>query len=111
MVVSSAERPLPAVTLSEVLATSDVPGGVVNVLTGRAEELGPWLASHADVNALDPTGAPEDLRAELARAAADTVKRVLPVRGEREPDWTREPDIQRLRAFTEVKTVWHPIGT
>ncbi|MER6991216.1 aldehyde dehydrogenase family protein [Saccharopolyspora hirsuta] len=110
VLVASAERPLPAVTFAEVLATSDVPGGVVNVLTGRAAELGPWLASHADVNALDPTGAPEDLRAELARTAANTVKRVLPVRGG-EPDWRREPDIQRLRAFTEVKTVWHPVGT
>jgi acyl-CoA reductase-like NAD-dependent aldehyde dehydrogenase len=109
VLVASAGRPLPAVTFAEVLATSDVPGGVVNVLTGRAEELGPWLASHADVNALDPTGAPEELRGELARAAANTVKRVLPVR--REPDWTDEPDLRRLRAFTEIKTVWHPVGT
>jgi aldehyde dehydrogenase (NAD+) len=109
VVVASGERPLPAITLAEVLATSDVPGGVVNVLTGRAAELGPWLASHADVNALDPTGASAELRGELARSAADTVKRVLPVRGE--PDWTGEPDLQRLRAFTEIKTVWHPVGT
>ncbi|MBB5155038.1 aldehyde dehydrogenase family protein [Saccharopolyspora phatthalungensis] len=109
VVVASADRPLPAVTFAEVLATSDLPGGVVNVLTGRAAELGPWLAAHADVNALDPTGAPGPLRAELAQAAADTVKRVLPVRDE--PDWTREPDLQRLRAFTEIKTVWHPVGT
>ncbi|GAA0526166.1 aldehyde dehydrogenase [Saccharopolyspora subtropica] len=109
VVVASADRPLPAVTFAEVLATSDVPGGVVNVLTGRAAELGPWLAAHADVNALDPTGAGEQVRAELAQAAAGTVKRVLPVR--REPDWTREPDLQRLRAFTEIKTVWHPVGT
>ncbi|RRO12803.1 aldehyde dehydrogenase family protein [Saccharopolyspora rhizosphaerae] len=109
VVVTSGRRPLPAITFAEVLATSDVPSGVVNVLTGRAAELGPWLASHADVNALDPTGAPADLRGELARTAADTVKRVLPVRGE--PDWTREPDLQRLRAFTEIKTVWHPVGT
>ncbi|SDX84061.1 aldehyde dehydrogenase (NAD+) [Saccharopolyspora shandongensis] len=109
VVVASADRPLPAVTFAEVLATSDVPGGVVNVLTGQAAELAPWLAAHADVNALDPTGAPAELRTELARAAADTVKRVLPVRGE--PDWAREPDLQRLRAFTEVKTVWHPVGT
>ncbi|MEV5538831.1 aldehyde dehydrogenase family protein [Saccharopolyspora shandongensis] len=109
VVVASADRPLPAVTFAEVLATSDVPGGVVNVLTGQAAELAPWLAAHADVNALDPTGAPTELRTELARAAADTVKRVLPVRGE--PDWAREPDLQRLRAFTEVKTVWHPVGT
>ncbi|GAA2781023.1 aldehyde dehydrogenase family protein [Saccharopolyspora taberi] len=109
VVVSSSDRPLPAITFAEVLATSDVPGGVVNLLTGHAAELGPWLASHADVNALDPVGAPEELRAELERAAAGTVKRVLPVRGA--PDWTREPDIQRLRAFTETKTVWHPVGT
>ncbi|MGP4015534.1 aldehyde dehydrogenase family protein [Saccharopolyspora sp. 5N708] len=109
VVLASADRPLPAVTFAEVLATSDVPGGVVNILTGRAAELAPWLAAHADVNALDPTGAPEALRAELAQTAADTVKRVLPVRGE--PDWTREPDLQRLRAFTEIKTVWHPVGT
>jgi len=107
VVVSSAERPLPAITLSEVLATSDVPAGVANVLTGRAAELGPWLASHADVNALDPTGAPD--RAELARAAADTVKRVLPV-PTGEPDWTQRPDIARLRRYLEAKTVWHPMG-
>ncbi|MEU6268078.1 aldehyde dehydrogenase family protein [Saccharopolyspora shandongensis] len=109
VVVASADRPLPAVTFAEVLATSDVPGGVVNVLTGQAAELAPWLAAHADVNALDPTGAPAELRTELARVAADTVKRVLPVRSE--PDWAREPDLQRLWAFTEVKTVWHPVGT
>lgn len=109
VVISSSERALPAITLAEVLATSDVPGGVVNLLTGHAEELGPWLASHADVNALDPTGASEQVRAELAQAAAGTVKRVLPVRGE--PEWTARPGLQRLRAFTEVKTVWHPIGT
>lgn len=109
VVLASADRPLPASTLSEVFATSDLPGGVVNLLTGEAGELAPWLASHADVNGLDPTGAPESLRAELERAAAGTVKRVLPVRGE--PDWTQPPDIRRLRAFTEVKTFWHPVGT
>ncbi|AIJ20929.1 aldehyde dehydrogenase family protein [Amycolatopsis methanolica] len=107
VVVSSAERPLPAITLSEVLATSDLPGGVANILTGRAAELGPWLASHGDVNALDPTGA-ED-RAELAREAAGTVKRVLAVPAE-EPDWTQRPDIARLRRYLEAKTVWHPMG-
>jgi acyl-CoA reductase-like NAD-dependent aldehyde dehydrogenase len=109
VVVTSENRPLPAITLSEVLATSDVPGGVVNILTGRTAELAPWLASHADVNALDPTGAPEELRADLERAAAGTVKRVLriPVK---EPDWTRQPDVTRLRAFLETKTVWHPMG-
>ena len=109
VVVSSADRPLPAITLSEVLDTSDLPGGVANILTGRAAELGPWLASHADVNALDPTGAAVSARPELARAAADTVKRVLTVPDE-EPDWTARPDITRLRAYLEPKTVWHPIG-
>jgi len=76
VVIASETRPLPAVTLTEVLATSDVPGGVVNILTGRTAELAPWLAAHADVNALDPTGAPEELRADLERASAVTVKRV-----------------------------------
>ncbi|XVS63766.1 aldehyde dehydrogenase family protein [Actinosynnema sp. CA-299493] len=108
VVVTSQDRPLPAVTLSEVLATSDLPGGVVNVLTGRTAEIAPWLASHADVNALDLTGAPESTRADLERAAAGTVKRVL--RARPSEDFTREPDLARLRAFLEMKTVWHPIG-
>ncbi|TQM82697.1 aldehyde dehydrogenase family protein [Saccharothrix saharensis] len=108
VVVTSQDRPLPAVTLAEVLATSDVPGGVVNVLTGRTAEIAPWLASHADVNALDLTGAPESTRADLERAAAGTVKRVL--RARPSEDFTREPDLARLRAFLETKTVWHPIG-
>ncbi|MCE6999433.1 aldehyde dehydrogenase family protein [Saccharothrix sp. S26] len=108
VVVTSQDRPLPAVTLAEVLATSDVPGGVVNVLTGRTAEIAPWLASHADVNALDLTGAPESTRADLERAAAGTVKRVL--RARPAEDFTREPDLARLRAFLETKTVWHPIG-
>ncbi|WP_414935775.1 aldehyde dehydrogenase family protein [Amycolatopsis sp. cmx-11-51] len=109
VVVSSAERPLPAITLSEVLATSDLPGGVANILTGRASELGPWLASHADVNALDPTGAEPSARADLARDAAGTVKRVLSV-SDAEPDWTADADIARLRRYLEAKTVWHPLG-
>jgi acyl-CoA reductase-like NAD-dependent aldehyde dehydrogenase len=109
VVVASQDRPLPAITLSEVLATSDVPGGVVNIITGRTAELAPWLASHADVNALDLTGAPESMRTELEGSAADTVKRVLRAKGS-EPDWTVQPDISRLRAFLETKTVWHPMG-
>ncbi|HEX5406669.1 MAG TPA: aldehyde dehydrogenase family protein [Pseudonocardiaceae bacterium] len=109
VVVASQDRPLPAITLSEVLATSDVPGGVVNMLTGRTAELAPWLAAHADVNALDLAGAPASQRVELERAAAGTVKRVPRVPAA-EPDWTRAPDISRLRAFLEAKTVWHPIG-
>lgn len=109
VVVTSQDRPLPAITLSEVLATSDVPGGVVNIVTGRTAELAPWLASHADVNALDLAGAPETLRTELESAAATTVKRVLRAKPS-EPDWTAAPDISRLRAFLETKTVWHPMG-
>ncbi|WP_370946627.1 aldehyde dehydrogenase family protein [Amycolatopsis sp. cg5] len=109
VVVSSADRPLPAITLSEVLATSDLPGGVANILTGRASELGSWLASHGDVNALDPTGAEPSARAGLAREAANTVKRVLTV-PDAEPDWTDTPDISRLRRYLEAKTVWHPLG-
>jgi acyl-CoA reductase-like NAD-dependent aldehyde dehydrogenase len=109
VVVASQARPLPAITLSEVLATSDVPGGVVNMLTGRTAELAPWLAAHGDVNALDITGAAVPQRRELQRAAAGTVKRVLRVPAT-EPDWTPTPDISRLRAFVEAKTVWHPVG-
>jgi acyl-CoA reductase-like NAD-dependent aldehyde dehydrogenase len=107
VVITSQDRPLPAITLSEVLATSDVPAGVVNVLTGNTAELAPWLASHADVNALDLCGAPESLRASLESAAAGTVKRVLRADAT-EPDWTVAPDIRRLRTFLERKTVWHP---
>ena len=108
VVVTSQDRPLPAITLSEVLATSDLPGGVVNLLTGRTAEIAPWLASHADVNALDLSGAPDAIRVDLERTAAGTVKRVL--RARQNEDWTREPDISRLRAYLETKTVWHPMG-
>jgi acyl-CoA reductase-like NAD-dependent aldehyde dehydrogenase len=110
VVVASQDRPLPAVTLGEVLATSDLPGGVVNILTGSAAELAPWLASHRDVNALDLCGAPDDLHADLERAAADNVKRVVraPLGGE--PDWTAEPGLRRMAAYVETKTVWHPMG-
>jgi acyl-CoA reductase-like NAD-dependent aldehyde dehydrogenase len=109
VVVASQDRPLPAITLSEVLATSDVPGGVVNILTGRTAELAPWLASHADVNALDLTGAPQSMAAELESSAANTVKRVLRATPT-EPDWVVPPDMKRLRTFLETKTVWHPMG-
>jgi acyl-CoA reductase-like NAD-dependent aldehyde dehydrogenase len=108
VVVTSRERPLPAVTLGEVLATSDVPGGVVNLLTGDAAELGPWLAEHADVDAVDLTGAGR-LAAELERSAAGTIKRVLRAPAE-EPDWTADPGLSRMTAFLETKTVWHPMG-
>jgi hypothetical protein len=90
-----------------VLATSDVPGGVVNILTGRTAEVAPWLASHMDVNAIDLAGAPADAVTELQVAAADNLKRV--VRPEA-TDWARTPGPQRMLAFLETKTVWHPIG-
>ena len=109
VVVASQTRPLPAVTLSEVLATSDVPGGVVNMLTGRTLELAPWLASHADVNALDLGGVAAQDRVDLEKAASNTVKRVLRVPAT-EPDWTARPNVNRLRGFLETKTVWHPMG-
>ncbi|WP_394615492.1 aldehyde dehydrogenase family protein [Lentzea sp. JNUCC 0626] len=108
VVITSQDRPLPAITLSEVLATSDVPGGVVNIITGRTAEIAPWLASHGDVNALDLTGAPESQRADLERSAAGTVKRVL--RNKQNEDFTATPDMSRLRAYLETKTVWHPMG-
>jgi acyl-CoA reductase-like NAD-dependent aldehyde dehydrogenase len=107
VVIASSERPLPAVTFTEVLATSDLPGGVVNLLTGDVAELSPWLASHQDVDALDLAGAGE-LADDLERTAADTVKRVL--RPEADPDWSAEPDMARMVAFLETKTVWHPVG-
>ena len=109
VVVSSRARPLPAITLGEVLATSDVPGGVVNLLTGDAAEIGPWLAEHADVDAIDLAGAPAPLAMELERSAAGTIKRVLRATAE-EPDWTADPGLSRMTPFLETKSVWHPKG-
>ena len=100
--LASETQPLAAIELAEAIATSDVPGGVVNLLTGHRAELAPWLASHMDVNAIDVTGA-DGLRAELETAAAENVKRVV----------SGKPDSQSLyeiSAFLELKTVWHPIG-
>ncbi|GAA4347652.1 aldehyde dehydrogenase family protein [Angustibacter luteus] len=113
VVLASEHRPLPAVTLSEVLATSDVPGGVVNVLTGRTAEVAPWLASHMDVNAIDLAGAVDAdgvAWADLEVAAADNLKRVLRP-ADAEPDWRTTPGLERIKAFVETKTVWHPKGT
>jgi acyl-CoA reductase-like NAD-dependent aldehyde dehydrogenase len=111
VVVAAERRPLPAGSLAEVLATSDLPGGVVNLLTGRTAELATPLAAHRDVNAIDLTGAPPGIATDLERAAADNVKRVL--RGSvtgAEPDWRADPGTRRLTAFLETKTVWHPLG-
>jgi len=121
VVVASEPAPLPAITLAEVLATSDLPGGVVNLLTGRRDELLPWLASHMDVNALDLAGVSENRVRELEEAAAENLKRVLRpgaaagnggvagAAGARD-DWTGDPGTARMTAFLEVKTVWHPMG-
>jgi acyl-CoA reductase-like NAD-dependent aldehyde dehydrogenase len=110
VVVAAEAAPLPAVTLAEVLATSDVPAGVVNLLTGSPAEIAPWLASHMDVNAIDLTGVGDPaLAADLEREAAGNLKRV--VRPPREAlDWAADPGLDRLRAFLETKTVWHPVG-
>jgi len=107
VVISSQDKPLPAVSLAEVLDTSDLPGGVVNLLTGFTGELAPWLAAHRDVNAIDLTGAAPGARADLQAAAADNVKRVYVPRS---TDWTEAPGLSRINAFVETKTVWHPIG-
>ncbi len=106
VLVASEAAPLPAISLSEVLATSDVPGGVVNVLTGYTAELAPVLAAHMDVNAIDLTGVDPAARAELEKAAAGNVKRVLAA----DEDWHAPPTPARMLAFLETKTVWHPIG-
>ncbi|AOT60710.1 MULTISPECIES: aldehyde dehydrogenase family protein [Streptomyces] len=112
VVVASERAPLPALSLAEVLATSDVPGGVVNILSGRTAEIATPLAAHQDVNAIDLTGAGAELARDLEVAAADNLKRVLrpqPVDGG--ADWTADPGTGRLTAFLETKTVWHPTGS
>ncbi|WOX22491.1 aldehyde dehydrogenase family protein [Streptomyces solicathayae] len=108
VVVASEKAPLPALSLGEVLATSDLPGGVVNILSGRASEMGPHLAAHQDVNAIDLTGADADLARELEIAAADNLKRVLRPRA---VDFADAPGTDRMTAFLETKTVWHPTGS
>jgi acyl-CoA reductase-like NAD-dependent aldehyde dehydrogenase len=117
VVIASQDKPLPAISLAEVLATSDLPGGVVNILTGSPAEIAPWLASHADVNGIDLTGVTDhNLAKELEVAAADTLKRVIRplAAGERLPEpgaqsvWEADPGIGRMTPFLETKTVWHP---
>jgi acyl-CoA reductase-like NAD-dependent aldehyde dehydrogenase len=112
VVVLASERwPVPAVTLAEVLATSDVPGGVINILTGFTEELVPWLAGHMDVNALDVTGVPEPLRDDVERLSAENVKRIIRAEGP-QTDWLADTaqSPYAVTAFMEMKTVWHPMG-
>jgi acyl-CoA reductase-like NAD-dependent aldehyde dehydrogenase len=108
VVIAAVQDPCVAISFAEVVATSDMPGGTINILTGRTAELAPHLAAHADVNALDLTGADPDLRLSLEQAASETVKRVYVPKGT--PDFPAAPGIARLRAFLEIKTVWHPTG-
>jgi acyl-CoA reductase-like NAD-dependent aldehyde dehydrogenase len=115
VVLASETRPLPAVTLGEVLATSDVPPGVINILTGLRRELVPIVAAHMDVNALDTWGVPRDMRTQVETSAVENVKRVArPPRGVDERfDWLDDRRAQRpewIAAYLEIKTVWHPIG-
>jgi acyl-CoA reductase-like NAD-dependent aldehyde dehydrogenase len=105
IVIASEPAPLAAITLAEVLATSDLPAGVVNILTGHRADLAPWLASHMDVNGIDLTGADLQLATECTKAGADTLKRIHAV-----TDWTISPDMTRMATFLETKTVWHPVG-
>lgn len=109
VVIASERSPLPALSLGEVLATSDLPGGVVNVLSGRTAEIAAPLAAHQDVNAIDLAGADEVLAKELEIAAADNLKRVL--RPQPVDDWSAAPGTDRMTAFLETKTVWHPTGS
>ncbi|MFI1972820.1 aldehyde dehydrogenase [Streptomyces cinnamoneus] len=108
VVVASEKAPLPALSLGEVLATSDVPGGVVNILSGKVAEIAVPLAAHQDVNAIDLAGADAETAKALEIEAADNLKRVVrpqPV------DWSADPGTDRLTAFLETKTVWHPTGS
>jgi acyl-CoA reductase-like NAD-dependent aldehyde dehydrogenase len=108
VVLAATDAPVPAITLAEVLATSDLPGGVVNILTGKVPEMAPWLAAHMDVNALDLTGVEDAaLATELEATAADNLKRVRRPATDR---WDTDPGLGRMVAFLETKTVWHPKG-
>jgi acyl-CoA reductase-like NAD-dependent aldehyde dehydrogenase len=108
VVIASQQYPVPAITLAECLATADLPGGVVNLLTGDAAEIAPWLASHMDVNGIDLTGVTDpELARSLEEAAADNLKRVRRPAAE---DLLQVPALDRMTQFLETKTVWHPIG-
>lgn len=108
VLVADKDTPNIAILFAETLATSDLPNGVVNILTGQAAEIMPYLASHADVNALDLSAASQELRISLTEAASGTVKRVYSPRGE--PNLRAAPGTARIRAFMEIKTIWHPVG-
>lgn len=102
VLIASENYPLPAITLSEALATSDVPGGVVNILTGKSAELAPWVGSHMEIDGVDVTGLSKKQEEELKLVGADNLKRVFRFNPENHPE--------RILSFMEQKTVWHPIG-
>ena len=108
VVIASEPHPLTAITLAEVMATSDLPGGVVNLLTGSVAEIAPWLASHLDVNGLDLTGVTDpELARTLEEAGAENLKRIRRPGSE---DLLAAPALDRMTKFLETKTVWHPMG-
>ena len=102
VLIASEINPLPAITLAEVIATSDVPAGVVNILTGKKSELIPWLASHMEVDGIDISGADKKLDGEIKRAGTENLKRIY--------RFDKEVSLKRILSFMEYKTVWHPIG-
>ena len=102
VLIASENYPLPAITLSEALATSDVPGGVVNILTGKSAELAPWVGSHMEIDGVDVAGLSKKQEEELKLVGADNLKRIFRFNPENHPE--------RILSFMEQKTVWHPIG-
>jgi acyl-CoA reductase-like NAD-dependent aldehyde dehydrogenase len=102
VLIASENYPLPAITLSEALATSDVPGGVVNILTGKSAELAPWVGSHMEIDGVDVAGLTKKQEEELKLVGADNLKRIFRFNSDNHPE--------RILSFMEQKTVWHPIG-
>lgn len=102
VLIASENYPLPAITLSEVLATSDIPAGVVNVLTGKTSELAPWVASHMEIDGVDVAGLSRKEEEELKLVGAENLKRVFRFKNTNSPE--------RILNFMEQKTIWHPIG-
>ena len=102
VLIASEISPLSAITLAEVIATSDVPAGVVNILTGKKGELIPWLASHMEVDGIDISGSDKKLDGEIKRAGTENLKRIH--------RFDKDVSLKRILSFMEYKTVWHPIG-
>ncbi|HVT05608.1 MAG TPA: aldehyde dehydrogenase family protein [Thermoanaerobaculia bacterium] len=109
LVIASEKYPLPAMTLGEIMATADVPAGVVNLLSGLKSELIPWMAAHMDINAIDCSGVDPELLAKVQTTATDNVKRLVRARGD-EVDYTTDQSLYAIADFLEMKTVWHPMG-